>query len=107
MKKRLLAMISVFVIASMVITGCGGSSGENHPLRARRRTPRKKNPLAGKTKDEVREDAADDTGNSGGSTADAASSENPLAGLKNLGDVKAADSPLRSCPLRITSASFM
>ena len=50
MKKRLLAMISVFVIASMVITGCGGSSGENHPLRARRRTPRKKESAGGEDK---------------------------------------------------------
>ena len=88
MKKRLLAMISVFVIASMVITGCGGSSGGESSSESKAEDTAEKESAGGEDKDEVREDAADDSEKSGGSTADAASSENPLAGLKNLGDVK-------------------
>lgn len=85
MKKKLLAMISVFVMVSVAVTGCGGSSGGESSG-----TDTQKEDAAEETekeeeveKEEPAEDAkADD------SKTDAPASKNPLEGLKNLGDVK-------------------
>jgi len=88
MKKRFLAMISVLVIASMLITGCGDSSGQKSSAEATADEENKENEAATDETAAADDTAATDDGKTDDSSSDPAVSKNPLEGLKNLGDAK-------------------